>query len=191
MEAITVREFFEKIKIIKESTDPTIFGKVQKSKRGDYISIGSIVMNFGIEDHFYVGIAARAIAEHEARLIMFGSNVADYLYEDDLQLLEEYKSYRLLTNMTAKLLHCGISSKNLVVQNEACCISWFQYVHSNKELVVFCRSTDILTAGKTDLLTIQNVAKSLNFKTGTEIEKISVTLANPHFYTDRTKIARR
>lgn len=104
-------------------------------------------------------------------------------WEGDLFLFKEYcelyRQFKLISEQYSK----NKFSRNLVASNPKCCYSWLQLY--NDTLIVVARSTDMAYGYKWDKKTFKYIAYNLGIK------KIQIHWLNPHYYLDKTKVARR
>lgn len=152
----------------------------QLSRRGLYHSLGSHIVYGPILSLSEQSEIFKSIVEAEVNLAWNGTELIQVknLYKDDNVLLNAYKSLNL-----QKLLRAPGHSRNAVVTNKVCCCCTWQRIDDT--LIVYSRSMDIKSAGKSDCYLASGIAARLL------VHNWILVCAQVHVYKDATAVARR
>jgi hypothetical protein len=151
----------------------------QPSRRGEYHSLGAHAIYSSILPMKLQNDKFRAIVNCEVGIAWNGTDSAlsKDLYANDGDLLNAYKSLHL-----EALLNVDKHSRNAVVINKQCCCCLWQRIDG--VLIVYSRSMDIRSAGKSDCFLVSEIARRLG------VTDWLLICAQVHIYKDTT-IARR
>ena len=151
----------------------------QSSRRGEYHSLGAHTIYGSILPMESQTDRFKAIVNCEVGIAWNGtdSSLSKDLYANDDDLLSAYKSLHLET-----LLSIDKHSRNAVIANKQCCCCLWQRIDNT--LIVYSRSMDIRSAGKSDCFLVSEIAKRLG------VTDWLLVCAQVHIYKDTT-IARR
>lgn len=155
-------------------------GNIYQTRRGEFVAVPQFTVQDTVQPDWH--LHNRSIEDAEFNLIWDGTItnklVIDALYENDDELLNNYKSLHICNLANRKM-----SSRNNVICNTACCLSYWQLI--NDTFITVSRSLDLRCAGLSDVIIVNRIAHMLGCKQ-------FVFIANcPHIYTNDNKIARR